>query len=61
MPTDTPDHSSRKATEANGYQRLRDAGVRHADAVSIARKASETVHRNVDKQNSDRGGHGGRR
>ena len=60
MPNE-PDHGSRKATETNGYQRLREAGIRHSDAVSIARQASETVHRNVDKQQSDRGGNGGRR
>ena len=50
-----PDHSSRGATERGGYERLRSGGIGHSDAVRISREASESVHRNQDRQHSDKG------
>lgn len=57
MPNDRPtgDHSSRASTERSGYETLRRGGVSHSDAVRESRKASEQVHRNQDRINSDRG------
>ena len=47
------DHQSRRDTERNGYETLRQQGVSPDAARSIARDASEQVHRNVDRVHTD--------
>lgn len=47
---DERDHQSRSDTERRGYDVLREQGIKPEHARRIAREASETVHRNVDKK-----------
>lgn len=54
MSKTSADHQSREATERAGVDTLRSSGVPADAARRIARDASEQVHRNLDKQNSDR-------
>lgn len=51
---DSRDHQSRRDTERSGYDTLRQQGVTPEHARRIAREASETVHRNVDKAHRDK-------
>ena len=55
MPENNSNHDSRRGTESGGYQKLREAGIGHSDAQRIARQASEQVHRQIDRQHTDRG------
>lgn len=48
------DHQSRGDTERAGVDTLRKAGIPADAARRIAREASEQVHRNIDRKNSDR-------
>jgi hypothetical protein len=50
---DARDHQTRKATEELGYERLREQGLTPEAAREYARRASEEVHRNVDRTHSD--------
>lgn len=47
--SDLSQHQSRRDTERSGYDKLRQNGVTPENARKIAREASETVHRNIDK------------
>lgn len=48
------EHQSRRDTERSGYERLREAGINPDHARRSAERASEMVHRNIDRRHSDR-------
>ena len=47
------DHQSRAQSEARMYDQMRSAGIAPDAARKASREASETVHRNVDRNHTD--------